>query len=639
MHELIEKLESIPATIIGGIFLIASFVFSLLKINIPFDLAWVTVLVSGVPLLYSAIRKLIKNKGISKISSALLISTAMIAAIVVGDLFAAAEVAFIMAIGEILEHLTTHRAKRGLKNLINLSPIQGRKITFGKEEMILSENIKEGDVLRVLPGEAIPVDGIIIQGDSSIDQSVITGESLPVDKSLGDEVFCGTINCFGSIDIKATKVGENSSLQRLIRMVKEAEEKKAPMQRITDKWASFLVPIALIIAIITFVITKDVIRGVTVLVVFCPCALVLATPTAIMAAIGQATKKGIIIKSGEALEKMGKVNTIAFDKTGTLTFGKLEVSDIIPLSDLTIRQVLFVAASAEAKSEHPLGKSIVNYGKKSNINLLESIDFRMTRGKGIFASFSIEDFSKHDIWDSVKKEDLPNEVYIGNEKFLEEHSINIKEDVLTQLETLRFSGKATVLIATKQKCLGIIALSDVIRPETFEIIKKLENLNTETALLTGDNKKTANYFANQAGIKNVFPELLPEEKVLYISKFQQKGKTVSMIGDGVNDAPALKSANVGIAMGNMGSDIAVEAADIALMKDGLSKIPYLKRLSRATVRTIRFSIALSMIINFLAVGMSVLGMLNPTTGALVHNAGSVIVVLIASVLYDRNFEK
>ena len=328
-----DFLAGLPMTIVGGIFLVMSFVFpsNLLQGDLSlwdlslWDPAWVTVIICGIPLLYLAVWRVIYNKGISKISSALLISIAMIAAIAIGDLFAAGEVAFIMEIGAILEDMTTNRAKKGLKKLISLTPTHGRRITdnnSGQEEMIPADQIRQNDILRILPGEAVPVDGIIIQGETSIDQSIMTGESLPVDKGIGENVFCGTINRFGSIDIRATKIGEDSSLQKLIRMVQDTENRQAPMQRIADKCASWLVPVALLIAIIAGITTHNIVRAVTVLVVFCPCALVLATPTAIMAAIGQATKHGVIIKSGETLEKMGKVNTIAYDKTGTLTYGK-----------------------------------------------------------------------------------------------------------------------------------------------------------------------------------------------------------------------------------------------------------------------------------------------------------------------------
>lgn len=615
-----DFLAGVPATLVGGVFLVLSFVLPRVGVKLPIDPAWITVIISGIPLLYLAVWRIIHNPGISKISSALFITIAMIAAIAIGDLFAAGEVAFIMAIGAILEDMTTNRAKKGLKKLISLAPTQGRRITDDKEEMIAAEEIRENDILRILPGETIPVDGVIINGDTSVDQSIMTGESLPVDKTVGDDVFCGTINRFGAIDIKATKVGEDSSLQKLIRMVQEAENKKAPMARIADKAASWLVPVALLIAIIAGIVTKDIVRAVTVLVVFCPCALVLATPTAIMAAIGQATKHGVIIKSGEALEKMGKVDTIAFDKTGTLTYGKLEVCDIIPFSDTVSKDMLLtLAASAEAKSEHPLGKAIVSYAKNNNIILTESTEFKMTTGKGILAEI-----------DGKK-------VLCGNEKFLLGYGVMMDSSVHGELEALRMQGKASILVAENEKCIGVIALSDVLRPEAADMVSRLSSMQTKAVLLTGDNQKTADYFASKVGITEVRAELLPEQKVDNITALQGEGKNVCMIGDGVNDAPALKTASVGVAMGSMGSDIAIEAADIALMSDDISKIPYLKRLSNATVKTIKASITLSMCINFVAVVLSVTGILNPTTGALVHNAGSCFVVLIAALLYDRKF--
>ncbi|HCT91006.1 MAG TPA: heavy metal translocating P-type ATPase [Lachnospiraceae bacterium] len=616
-----DFLAGLPMTITGGVFLVLSFILPRTGLILPADPAWITVIICGIPLLYLAIWRIIYNKGISKISSALLICIAMAAAIAIGDLFAAGEVVFIMEIGAILEDMTTDRAKKGLKKLIGLAPLKGRKITGTEEKMIPADRIQCDDILRILPGETVPADGIILNGETSVDQSVMTGESLPVDKIPGDKVFCGTMNCFGSMDIKVTRAGQDSSLQKLIQMVQDAENKRAPMQRIADRAASLLVPVALIIAIAAGLVTRDIIRAVTVLVVFCPCALVLATPTAIMAAIGQATKHGVIIKSGEALEKMGKVDTIAFDKTGTLTYGRPEVSDILSFDDTIDKKgLLTLAASAEARSEHPLGKAITEHAGKENIVLQKISAFRMHSGKGISAD--------------VQGKTL----YLGSEKYIVQNGIPLPTDARETLNRLQSQGKASVLVADENRCIGLIALSDVLRPEAKAMTGQLLAMNTNVVLLTGDNQKTADYFAAQAGIRAVKAELLPEGKVDSIQSLQAEGHCVCMIGDGVNDAPALKTAQVGAAMGAMGSDIAVEAADIALMGDDLSKIPYLKRLSNATAFTIRLSITLSMCINFVAVTCSVLGILTPTTGALVHNAGSCFVVLIAALLYDRKFE-
>lgn len=616
-----DFLAGMPMTLIGAIFLIISFVLPRVGVNLPVDPAWITVVISGIPLLYLAVWRIIHNPGISKISSALLITIAMFAAIAIGDMFAAGEVAFIMAIGALLEDMTTNRAKKGLKNLLSLAPVQGRKLENGKEIMIPAEKICHDDILRVLPGETFPVDGVIIDGEASVDQSIMTGESLPVDKVRGDEVFCGMLNCYGAVDMKATNVGQDSSLQKLICMVQEAENKQAPMQRIADKCASWLVPVALMIAIITGFVTGNIVRAVTVLVVFCPCALVLATPTAVMAAIGQATKHGVIIKSGEALEKMGKVDTITFDKTGTLTYGKLQVSDIISFDGkMDSNDILRMAASGEAKSEHPLGKAIINEAINKKIDVISYSDFKMTTGKGIMAVVA------------------GRKMLCGNERFLTENGIAVNKEISDTTARFRNEGKATILVAEENACIGIIALTDMIRPEAEMVIKQLTEMGTKTVLLTGDNKRTADYFSSKAGISEVYAELLPDQKVESIQKLQSDKRKVCMIGDGVNDAPVLKTAEVGVAMGDMGSDIAVDAADIVLMSDDILKVPYLKRLSNATVSTIKLSITLSMCINFVAIILSVTGILNPTTGALVHNAGSCFVVLIAALLYDRKFD-
>ena len=606
-------------TAVSGVCLALSLCAPWMNLDLPVDPAWVSVVISGLPLLYLAVWRIIYNPGIRKISSALLITIAMFAALAIGDLFAAGEVAFIMAVGAILEDMTTKRARKGLRQLISLAPVQGRRIRDGREEMIRAEEIRPGDILRVLPGETIPADGRVASGETSVDQSVMTGESLPVDKGVGDEVFCGTLNCFGAIDLEVVREGEDSSLRQMIRLVQEAENRQAPMQRIADRCASWLVPAALLIALGAYIAAGNIVTAVTVLVVFCPCALVLATPTAIMAAIGQAAKHGVIIKSGEALENMGKVDVIAFDKTGTLTCGRLAVSDILPLdSSISEEKLLEMAASAELKSEHPLAKAIISFAEEREMILTEPEVFRMMAGRGVYAELS------------------GKKVLCGSERFLEEQGVAADRETRNFLERLRVQGKASLLVAEEGRCIGIIALSDVLRPEAEEMIRQLHDMRVRTVLLTGDNRKTAAYFAEQAGITEARAELLPEEKVKRIRELQREHH-VCMIGDGVNDAPALKTADVSAAMGSMGSDIAVDAADIALMGDDLSRIPYLKRLSDATVKTIKASIGMSMTINFAAIILSVLGMLNPTTGALVHNAGSCFVVLFAALLYDRKF--
>ena len=618
IDKITDYLFGLKMTIISGIFLLIAIIFMILGIDTPIYLnpAWGAVIISGIPMLLLAMTRLIREKWVS---SALLIAIAMVASLLIGEVFAAGEVAWIMALGALLEDWTVERAKKGLRNLINLTPQTGRRIVDDKEEMISVDEIKMGDILRILPGESVPVDGEIIKGSSSLDQSIMTGESLPIDKEMGDEVFCGTMNLYGAIDIKATSLGENSSLQKLIDLVKAADEKQAPTQRIADKWATWLVPVALLIAIAAWLITGNIERGVTVLVVFCPCALILATPTAIMAAIGQATKYGVLIKSGEALETLGGLNTLVFDKTGTLTYGNLAVSDIISLKDdLDETDVLKIVASCEKLSEHPLAKAIITYAKEAKVDIDEPKDFKMYPGKGVSCKSSY------------------GQVYAGNSKFLLEHDIDGNVD--SELNQLKHEGKASIIVALNGEIIGLIGLSDVIREDSKDMIQNLHDLGTETILLTGDNTETANYFASQVGIKQVYGNLIPQEKLYWIEKLKGEGKKVCMIGDGVNDAPALKTADVSVAMGSVGSDVAIEAADIALLGDDIGKIPYLKKLSNSTLFTIKANIIMSMAINAAAIVCSVLGLLNPVTGAIVHNAGSCLVVLNAALLYDRKFD-
>ena len=609
-----------PMTLVGGVFLLASFLLPRLGVPQGQYAAWVSVIVCGVPLVYLALWRIRYNKGISKISSALLISLAMVAALLIGDLFAAGEVAFIMAIGALLEDMTTNRARRGLENLLALSPLQARLVREGTVQEVPLQAVVPGDIVRVLPGEIVPVDGVILAGETSIDQSAMTGESLPVDKGPGDPVYSGTLNRFGAMDFRATAVGENSSLQRLIRMVEEADKNQAPTQRLADKWASFLVPVALLIALGAYVFTGDIVRAVTVMVVFCPCALVLSTPTAIMAAIGQATRQGVIIKSGAALERMGQVKTIAFDKTGTLTRGELTVSDILPAAGEDPERLLRLAAAAESRSEHPLGKAIAAYAEERGLPLPEVDLFHMSAGRGIRAQMEGKTY------------------LLGSEPFLAEEGIALGQ-AADALDRLRGEGKASVIVAEEDRIIGVLGLYDQVRPDAAQAMASLRRLGMRTVLLTGDHPTAAKAIARQVGIpeEDVFAQLLPEEKMKDIQALQQSGP-VCMIGDGVNDAPALKLADVGVAMGAMGSDIAVEAADVALMTEDLSRLPYLKWLSNATVRTIRTAITLSMCINFVAVTLSVLGRLTPTTGALVHNAGSCFVVALAALLYDRKYK-
>ncbi|MFI3227388.1 MAG: cation-translocating P-type ATPase [Clostridia bacterium] len=636
MEKRILKLNSIPFLWVSGLALLTSFIleyiFPILSIDFTFFInpAIISLLISGTPLAYYAIQS-IKER---VITSAILITIAMIAAVYIGDIFAAGEIAFIMAIGEFLEEKTVEKAKQGIEKLLNLVPSTGRRITKTSngeivEQIINSEQIAKGDILRIFPGESFSADGVIIDGSTTVDQSIITGESLPIDKITGDEVFTGTINRFGSVDIEVTKSFENSSLQKMIKLVENADNNKAPTQRIVDKWAGYLVPAACVIAIITYIIIAfflnqpdiALVRAVTVLVVFCPCALSLATPTSIMAAVGHATKNGVLIKSGEALERMGNINVVAFDKTGTLTHGKLEVSDIIPL-DCDENSLITLAYAVESRSEHPIGKATVNYARTKGLTLSSVENFEMIVGKGVLGNISGE------------------KLLCGNEKLITENSnAEISDQIQEKIANLRKQGKAVIIVACDDVISGLIGLSDKLKDTSAKSIEKLNSAGIQkTVLLTGDNEQSANFISEQIGITDVYSSLLPEDKVHAINEMSVKYGDVCMVGDGVNDAPALKTASVGIAMGTMGSDIAIDAADIAIMGDDISKISYIKKLSNATIFSIKFNITLSMAINIVAIILSVTGILTPTTGALVHNAGSVLVVLNAAKLYDKNID-
>lgn len=620
MEKVCNFLSSFKMTVISMIFLIISAVIMFLKIDFPFEFAWITVVISGIPIFYWGLRLLIKNK---KMTASLLISIAMIAAIFTNEIFAAAEVAFIMALGGILEDLTINKAKKGITKLLNLAPKTARKLVINdtevNEEIIPAKDVKKDDVIRILAGEDIPADGVIISGETSINQSIMTGESIPADKTTGDIVYSGTTNCFGVIDVKVQKSYEDSSIQKLIKLVKDAENKKAPTQRIVDKWAAILIPSAVLFAVIVYFITGEISRAVTILVVFCPCSLVLATPTSIMAAIGQATKNGIIIKTGEALETIGLCDVFAFDKTGTITNGKLTVSDIEAFDGSNPDEILYLAASSEKKSEHPIGKAIVQYALEKDFKLNELKDFKMFSGKGIYAN-------------------LDNKrIIIGNEKFITDNDIEIPSEIKKAVNSKRLEGKVALLVVVDKVPKGMIALSDSIKDSSIKALMKL-NEKADTLLLTGDNSLTADYFAKKSGVKTVYSGLLPKEKALKIEELQKENKKVCMTGDGVNDSIALKVANAGVSMGTFGSDIAIESSDIIITGDDLIKIVYLRNLSLECIKTIKTNITISMCINFVSLTLSALAILNPVSGAIVHNIASILVVSNAALLYDRKIK-
>jgi heavy metal translocating P-type ATPase len=616
---IIEKAESfmeiggtkkdIAFLVISAIALVCS-IFDLL--SLPFDAAWIAIILCGIPIIMEAVIGLITA---FDIKADVLVSLALIASICIGEDFAAGEVALIMQLGALLEDLTVAKARAGIEKLVHLTPQTARVINGSGEKIIPAMEVKTGDTLRVLPGETIPVDGVILSGQTSVNQAVMTGESFPVDKSAGDDVSSGTVNQFGAFEMKATKVGEDSSIQRMIRLVQSADAGKAKIVGMADRWATWVVVIALTAAAITWLVTGEIIRAVTILVVFCPCALVLATPTAIMAAIGNATKHGFLVREGDALERLAKVSRITFDKTGTLTYGTPKViavkSVIAKISDDKLYAYI---TAAERMSEHPLGKAIVASYKSTGKQFLDSDEFKMLPGEGVTALVD------------------GNLILAGNEKLLASHNIALSEIVKNEAEKYLSEGCTVIYAAVGKEIAGYIVLTDTMREESGKMISSLRQLNVQPVLLTGDNENTANTIGRNLGIEDIHANCLPEDKLNIIGNYQNSGANVCMIGDGVNDAPALKKANVGIAMGGIGSDIAVDAADIVLVDDEVRELPHLFALSKRMMITIKLNLTFSMTLNFIAIALAITGILNPIVGALVHNAGSVLVIINSALL-------
>lgn len=581
--------------------------------HLPIDVAWLAILLCGIPIMKGAIVGLVTE---FDIKADVLVSIALVASVIIGETFSAGEVAFIMTIGSFLEERTVAKARAGIEKLVNLSPATARVLRNGQEVIIPADEVQVGDTLRVLAGETIAADGVITQGQTSIDQSVMTGESLPVDKGEGDEVQSGTINQFGTFDMLAQKVGADSALQRMIQLVESADAGKAKIVGVADRWATWIVVIALTAAVLTWLATHEIIRSVTILVVFCPCALVLATPTAIMASIGNATKYGILVRQGDALERLAKVTRIAFDKTGTLTYGSPAVT-VVKSYDVTISagDLLALTASAELRSEHPLGKAIVAYYKaQHNTAPVQPQAFTMLPGLGVTAQVN-------------------NAVYFaGNAALLKQQGLAGAGQLQHDAEKARRQGATIIYVADAAHVIGFIALADTIREDAAPTIAAINKTGVETVLLTGDAPQAANFIATAAGIENVQAECLPQDKLHFIQNSQQSGQPVCMVGDGINDAPALKAAHVGIAMGGIGSDIAIDAADIALVSDDIREIPHLLLLARKMMKTIYINLSASMILNFIAIILAITGVLNPVVGALVHNVGSVAVIINSSLL-------
>ncbi len=580
---------------------------------LPNALAIGSLILGGYPILKSAIKALL----IPDLNVDTLVSIAAIAATLAGAYQEAATVVFIMLLGEFLEHLTIGKTRKAIASLIQITPKTAWVRREEGEVRIPIEAVKAKEVVIVKPGERIPVDGKIISGCGSINQSMLTGESIPVEKGVGDRVYCGTINESGSCEIETTQIAEDTKLAQIKRLILEAQAEKSPTQRVMDRFARYFIPIILFIALATFLITGDVFRAITILIVACPCALVLGTPTAVVAAIGNAARQGILIKGGGCLEQVGRLKTLLMDKTGTLTYGKPRVVGMYALEGWKEDEILYWAAIAEKRSEHPLAKAIEEKAEEMGFQIPHPESFESLRGKGVKARWK------------------GKTILLGSAQFLKEEKVDLPESAMEMLKRKGVEQTTSLLLSLDHRLVGWISFSDSLREEAKTALEKIRNEGiSEIWMLTGDSPQVAEGMATELGL-NYEANLLPEEKLMKVKEWKRKGRGVAMVGDGINDAPALAAADVGIAMGAAGTDVAIETADIALMSDDLEKLPILIRLSRKALRVIKQNIAFALVFNTVLVLLSTQGWVSMILGAVMHQISSLLVILNSMRLLRR----
>ncbi len=616
------------------------------------DTAVLLTVIGGWRIFYESFSELLLHR---RIGADLAVSIAAIAALLIGEYLAAAEVIFIMLIGGALEHYAVAKTHSALEKLLELAPKTARIKRDGEELEVPVEQVQVGDIVIVRSGERIPIDGIVIAGRSSVNQAPLTGESIPVDKTVGDEVFAGTLNELGVLEIRTTHVGSETKLGQIVQLVREAQERKGKVQRLADKYAQWFVPVLLFVGGLTFVLAQfglgletqqTLLRVVSVLVVACPCAMVLATPTAVVASLGRLARTGILAKGGIYIEQLAEVDCIAFDKTGTLTEGKPKVQAVIPLGNCTAEEVLQIAAAAEQPSEHVFAQAIVSEAKRRNLQIPTATEFQPVLGMGVRAVVN------------------GKTVLVGSKSFIAEQIGELDEATQRHLAELAQQGFTSVLVAavetqrtqhpapctqfgsagaspsqelpalhsaprTPHSTLGIIALADQLRPEAKETVQLLKAMGvSKVVLLTGDNSAVAQRIAREVGVDEFHAELLPQDKVAIVRRLQEQGHKVAMVGDGINDAPVLTAADVGIALGGIGMDITIDAADIVLMTEDLSKLPEAIDVCRRTLRTIRQNLQWFAIgVNAAGVLAASAGVLKPVGAAVMHQIASLLVVL------------
>jgi Cd2+/Zn2+-exporting ATPase len=613
--EVVEPKKGAPLTTISGVLLPLGIVSSFASVSsIITTLVFAAVIViSGYKPAKSAFYA-IKSKSLDM---NVLMSSAAIGAALIGQWSEGAMVLWLFSLGTMLQNKSVDKTRSSIRNLMNLAPVEAWVKQNGELIKKPVEDLSIGNIIVVKPGEKIPLDGEVIQGSSTVNQAPITGESIPVDKEIGDTVYAGTINESGSLEVKVNKLVEDTAIARIIHMVEEAQEKKAPTQDFVDRFARIYTPIVFSLAILIMVFPPLlgfgtwldwIYKGLELLVVACPCALVISTPVAIVSSIGNAAKNGVLIKGGSFLEIAGSLKAIAFDKTGTLTEGKPKVSQVITIEN-TEEEMLAIARTIEEHSKHPVALAIRNYAMERNIELRNGESFKAIVGKG--AQATIEGV----------------EYYAGNPKLFKEMGMDFGK-YKEQIQKFQNEGNTLVIVGTKTTILGIIAVSDTVREVTIKALKELKNVGIEqVVMLTGDNEGTAKKIAQQTGVDRYFAELLPEDKVNAVKQLQQEGKLVAMVGDGINDAPALATANLGIAMGGAGTDTAMETADIVLMADNLEKLPHTMKLSRKAMQIIKQNIWFSIIVKVIALVLIFPGWLTLWIAVLSDTGAALLVIL------------
>ncbi len=602
------SLKEFYLTSAGALLIIASFILDRLYINhlLSIVLALAALAILGGPIIWGAMKGLWEKQ----LNVDELVSLAMVASVVIGEYLSASVVALIMVLGSLLEKFTSQRSRAAIQSLVSLNPVQATVLRDNIETSVPLSGIQPDELVIIRPGEQVPVDGVVVRGTASINQASLTGEFLPIDKGAGDFVYAGSANYSGMLVVRVEKVGEDTTFGKLIRLVQEAEQTRAPILRVADRYARYFTPLIVGLSLVVYMVSGDAHRAITVLIVGCPCAFILAAPTAITAALGNAARNGVLIKGGAFLEELGRVNAVVLDKTGTLTTGRPVVTEIIPLNDGSQFHVLELAASAEKYSEHPLARAILEAAETNGCSLTEPEEFRQIPGKGIEALVE------------------GKKVFVGVAPGVAE----VKKDS----NSIEASTNTCLLVSLNEQPAGYLMISDKLRPEARELVPELRQLGVQKVLLlTGDSHPVAAHIARASGINEFHASLLPEQKLQYMRTLQNQGFKVAMVGDGINDAPSLAASNIGIAMGAMGTAVAIESADIALMADDLTRIPYSIKLGKDTLKTINYNIIFAMIFNLLAIAASAMGYLNPIMGAFAHNVGSVLVVLNSARLIRK----